>query len=245
VAAPLNTDDPAFGRGRSLVSPPVVYQLPAMIVLALAGVLLSAPPLCSGPHPGAQASVTGRSDSLERLYDRGKRFAEFLAAVKSRRETWLDTYALAAPAGELLARARAVHGRWRLLVVAEDWCGDSANTIPYLAGLSDSVSSIELRVVSSQQGRWVMERHRTPDGRAATPTVVLLDSAGADVGCFVERPAALQEWLTENRPRLSERELQHGREAWRRKDAGQSTLREIIELLEAASAGTPQCGSTK
>lgn len=214
-----------------------------MIVLAVAGTLLLAPRTCSrdGGIPEQRAV---HADSLERLYERGRRFGEFLAAVRARRETWLANYAQATIPELSLARARAVPGRWHILVVADDWCDDSANTIPYLARLIDSVAGLELRVVSSQDGRWVMERHRTPDGRAATPTVVLLDSAGADMGCFVERPAALREWLSANRPRLGERELQQGWDAWRRMDAGQSTVRELVELLEAAVQRKPHCGPT-
>ena len=217
-----------------------------MSVLALTAVLSSVPLSCGPAAPETvvlERSVV-RADSLERLYQQGRTFAEFLAATRARRETWLDNYAGAVIPEPLLERARAVPGRWRLLVVAEDWCGDSANTIPYLARLADSVATLALRIVNAREGRWVMEGHRTPDGRAATPTVVLLDSTGTDVGCFVERPAALREWLAGNRPRLSERGVQQGREAWRREDAGRSTVREIVELLEAARQGKPLCGPT-
>ena len=214
-----------------------------MIALALAGVLLSDPAVC-GVASSPRGVFFAAPDSLERLYARGRSFKQFLAAARARRETWLDNSARAVVPDRLLARARAIPGRWHLLVVAEDWCGDSANTIPYLARLVDSVPSVELRIVSTRDGRWVTERHRTPDGRAATPTVILLDSTGAAVGCFVERPAALREWLSVNRPRLSEHQLQQAREAWRRKDAGQSTVREVVELLEAAVQGKPQCGPT-
>jgi thioredoxin family protein len=222
----------------------MVHELPAMIGFALAGVLLSAAPDCGGDLGAALELPVAGPDSLERLYSRGQTFAEFLTAAKSRREAWLGNYAAAAVSVQLLKRARAVPGRWRLLIVADDWCGDSVNTIPYLARLADSLPAVELRIVTSRDGRWVMERHRTPDGRAATPTVVLLDSTGAGVGCFVERPAALREWLEANRPRLSERGLQQGRDAWRRRDGGQATVREVVELLEAAARGRPLCGPT-
>lgn len=205
-----------------------------MLTSTLAGMLLSAG-LC-GAEPSAIPS-----DSLAQLYSRGKSFAEFLAGVQSRRDTWTANYAQGTPNPELLARARAVPGRWRMLVVADDWCGDSANTIPYLARLLDSLSSVELRIVSSAAGRWVMEGHRTPDGRAATPTVILLDESGTEAGCFVERPAGLRAWVEENKPKLTESQLQEGRDAWRRQDAGQSTVREIVELLELAARRTPRC----
>jgi hypothetical protein len=218
-----------------------------MVSLAWAGLLLLSPPGTCPVDAALQAEVRplAGSDSLAQLYARGKTFAEFLSAAKARRETWHDNYSRLAVTGDWLQRARAVPGHWRLLVVAEDWCGDSANTIPYLAQLSDSVASLKLRIVNAQDGRWVMESHRTPDGRAATPTVVLLDSVGAEAGCFVERPAALREWLDTNRPRRSERELGRGRDEWRRRDRGQSTVRELVELLESAAGGRPRCGPTK
>jgi hypothetical protein len=213
-----------------------------MLALAITTVLFSGLPLCGGGQAETLFPSTVGSDSLERLYQSGRTFADFLAAAKSRREAWHGNYARATVSPELLQRARAVPGRWRLLVVAEDWCGDSANTIPYIAGLTDSVFSLELRVVNARAGKWVMERYRTPDGRAATPTVVVLDSTGVAAGCFVERPAELRKWLAGNQGRLSQGKLQQGKEAWRRRDAGQATVREVVELLESAARGSPSCG---
>jgi len=208
------------------------------MILTTLGLLWSAATGCAEP---AGADLAIRSDSLDRLFTRGRPFAEFLSQVRSRRETWTSNYTNAVLPPELLERARAVAGSWRFLVVAEDWCGDSANAIPYLARLVDSVSSLGLRVIGTADGKGVMEAHRTPDGRAATPTVVLLDGAGQDAGCFVERPAALRTWLDANRGTLPERELNAGRDEWRRKDAGRETLREIVELLEAAARGERLC----
>ena len=126
-----------------------------------------------------------------------------------------------------------------MLVVAEDWCGDSANTIPYLARLTEEVPGFELRIVDSKAGRGVMEARRTADGRAATPTVVMLDAGGHEVGCLVERPAALKAWVDEHRGRLGDREFQEGRVAWYRNDRGRSTVAEVLAVLEAAAQGAP------
>lgn len=181
------------------------------------------------------------SDSLERLYKSGKTWQQFLDAVKARRESWKGNYEIGAPAPVMVERVKAVAGRWRLLAVAEDWCGDSANTIPYLVRLVEAVSNLEIRIVNSNDGRWVMEHHKTPDGRAATPTVVLLDERSGDLGCFVERPLQLRRWAEELKPKLSEDDYQKQKMAWYRDDRGRETVREIVELLEAAASGNPTC----
>ena len=66
-----------------------------------------------------------RSD-LETLYSQGKTYIEFRDAAEKRVEAWNDHYAQARVPDALRTRMASVPGTWRLLVVAEDWCGDSA-----------------------------------------------------------------------------------------------------------------------
>lgn len=180
-------------------------------------------------------------DSVTRLYHSGRTWAEFFEAAKARKPMWTDNYEAGAPDPELVARAKAIGGQWRILAVAEDWCGDSANTVPYLVRLAEQVPGLEIRIANSKDGRWLMERHRTPDGRAATPTIVLLDSDGEERGCFVERPAKLRDWVSENKPKLSDEDFQQAKMTWYRSDRGRETVREMVELLEAAGKGPTTC----
>ena len=211
-----------------------------MITLALAGLLGLLPASCSAVS-GWGSSPAVPTDSAARLFASGRSFGEFLRTATARRDTWTGNYAAVALDPRIVARARGVPGRWRLLAVLEDSCGDSANTIPWIAQLVDSVPSLELRVVNSREGRFVMERHRTPDRRAATPTIVLLDEQGNEQGCFIERPLALQAWVAQHKQQLSGSDFLEQKYAWYRTDAGRETVREMVELLEAASLGTPRC----
>jgi hypothetical protein len=154
---------------------------------------------------------------------------------------WTSNYARGEPVAESVERAKAVSGKWRLLAVAEDWCGDSANTIPYIARLVEQVPALELRIVNSKDGRWVMEAHRTPDGRPATPTIVLLGPDYEERGCYVERPRLLRQWVAENKPKLGEDEFQSNKMAWYRENRGRATIDELVEILEAAARGEAVC----
>lgn len=210
-------------------------------VLALA--LAAAPIACDG---GAAVPAAARShrfvqDSLAALYDRGVAWAAFLEGVRARRQTWLDNYASASVDAAQGGRLAQIPGRWRFLVVAVDACGDSANTIPYLARLVEASERLELRVVSPADGAWVMEAHPTEDGRPATPTVVLLDESGAERGCWVERPYALRAVLREQRAGTIPGSFTEVITAWRRDDQGRSTVEDMIALLEAAAAGAVRC----
>lgn len=210
-----------------------------MMVVTVAALLAT----CTvAPVSGASAPIRFLpTDSLVALFDTGKSWDQFLAAANARRSTWEENFARGVVTDSaLIARARAA-GNWRILAVAEDWCGDSANTIPYLARLVEQVPELELRIVNSTVGKWVMDRYQTSDGRAATPTVVVLDGDGAVQGCLVERPMALKQWITEHKPKLSDEDFRNQRIEWYRDDVGVSTVGEFVAILEAATRGTPVC----
>ena len=52
-------------------------------------------------------------------------FDEFVAKAVDNRELWAATWRRAAVPVELAARVAALPGRWHLLVLNEDWCGDA------------------------------------------------------------------------------------------------------------------------
>jgi hypothetical protein len=77
----------------------------------------------------------------------------------------------------------------------------------------------------------VLEQHKSPDNRTATPTVVLLRD-GKDVGAFVERPVTLQTWMTGFAQTLSQQERLSRKASWYDWDRGDSTVAEIVALAE-------------
>lgn len=188
---------------------------------------------------------TAAPDSaLNALYASGDSWDVFLMNARARRAMWEKHWESGTVPADVLAQARALPGRWRLLVIAVDGCSDSVNTIPYLAQLVEQVPQLEMRIVTPDAGRAIMERHRTPDGRAATPTVLLLDDAGTDAGCWVERPAALQAKAIAYRAEGRMGAFPRDKQTWYDKDAGASTVREVVTMIAAAAGGGRICGVT-
>ncbi len=209
------------------------------VTVATAVIALSGTISCV-PAEGATPRVT--APGYRSLYEQGVRYIEFRNAAKRRVEAWHDHYAKATVANAIVAKLEAIPGKWRLLVVAEDWCGDSANTIPYVAKLVDLADNLDLRIIRSDDGKEIMETHRTPDGRAATPTVILLNERFEEAGCFVERPSGLQEWFLEHEAKLDEDDLYDQKYAWYAEDAGRATVDQIVAMVEAAADGSTICG---
>lgn len=207
-------------------------------------------PSCALPPPTFPVAVAGRiaaapaSDTtLTGLYAEGVDFDEFLDAVdpQARPEVWRSNFGRGVADDELLARARAIPGEWRIVAVALDACSDSVHTLPYIAALAAALPRVELRVVHPDAGRPVMEAHRTPDDRAATPTFVVLDHRGEEVGCWIERPTPLQAFMLNPEDGRERMEKFRMKMAWYEADAGWTTLQEFVEVLEGAASGTPVC----
>jgi hypothetical protein len=171
--------------------------------------------------------------SASEFFARGVTWAEFLEKATAQRERWLSVTARAVVPGPVVERFRRAGADLRILAVAEDWCPDSVNTLPYVARLASAVP-IPFRIVDRHQGEPVMRKHRTPDGRTATPTIVLL-RGDAEIGAFVERPEVVQRWFLsmadspENAKRFGDRQ------SWYDADRGQSLLAELAALAEQSA----------
>ncbi len=203
--------------------------------------LMAALPGTGSAAPRSPRCVVPVDSTLLRLQASGQTFSEFLAAAKARREGWLRMADSARVDEALLARARAVGGTWHLLVIAVDACGDSMNSVPYLAKLAEQVPGLDLRIVLPARGRSVQESHKSLDGRNATPTIVLLDAEGRDVGCIVELPSEIRTWATSVRPAVSSDSLHAGIRAFYARDRGRGITTEAVEMLEWAKAGAVLC----
>ncbi len=147
---------------------------------------------------------------------------------------------------ELLERvsdaASRIEGGLRMLAVTQRSCIDSAHSIPYLAAVADAVPGLTMRAVGPRMGGALMEAHPTPDGRAATPTVLLLDDRGEVRGCWIERPAPLQYWYVENPEDLGRLDRFGAKTDWYEADRGVHVVSEMARILEAVADGEILCG---
>ena len=190
--------------------------------------------LCWLARPDATSFLSDRQDiDYQALFDQGVTFAKFLEDARAHRDEWRANYNDATVSAALITRMRALPAHRHLLVVAEDWCSDSLNTVPYIARLVDGgPERLDMRVVNRETGKAVMEAHRTPDGRTATPTIAILAEDWHLLAAWTERPSSTQAWFLEKQKTTMQKPLHDELLAWYAKDAGKATVQEIADLLE-------------
>lgn len=118
----------------------------------------------------------------------------------------------------------------RLLILAEDWCGDAANTVPVLAKLGAEVEGVDVRIIRRDENPEVMDRYLT-NGARSIPIAILLDDDFKEIGHWGPRPEELQRWVMDNKGTIPKEKRYPKVRRWYAQDKGESTLRELLGLL--------------
>jgi hypothetical protein len=170
---------------------------------------------------------------LRALWERALPYHQFVQEAANNHDLWTGMYRIARIPDWAVAEARSTGTKHHLLVIAEDWCGDGTNTIPYLAKLADLSRSQEIRVLRRDEHPTVIDRYLT-DGARAIPMVIVLDREFQELGHWGPRPQALQAWVQVARKTAEKAHLYPRIRRWYATDKGQSTLREVLALFQKA-----------
>ncbi len=189
------------------------------------------------PEPRNAKVVTAIRDRFESAPS----FPRYLRTVRRNAELWRGVHERVRLPADLVADARTLPGRWNLLALSEDWCGDAANILPVVSRLADALPRVELRVLSRDENLDVMDAHLTNGRSRSIPVVILYDEDFRERDWWGPRPRELQRWVTteglkmESGPRYA-----HTRRFYAR-DKGRAIVTEIVAMIRAA-AGADRTG---
>lgn len=173
-------------------------------------------------------------------YQAAADYATYVGLARKNVDLWNGLYRTLSLPERFIECARAIPGRWHLLVLSEDWCGDAVNTVPLIARLVEQVPSLDLRILARDENPDVMAEHLT-NGTRSIPIVMVLDEQFVERGRWGPRPTDLQAWVLSEGKSLPKDERYRTTRQWYARDRGETTLEEVVSLLERA-AGT---GRTK
>ena len=181
-----------------------------------------------GVHPFSESTLRDR-------YRAGASFEEMLGSAERNVELWTAMWRHSRVDEEYVRRVTALPGRWHLLVLSEDWCGDAVNTVPVLARLVERTPNTDLRVLRRDANPDLMDSHLTGTSRSI-PVVIVLDEMFEERAWWGPRPTVLQHWVS-GQGQLLEKTVRY-REArtWYARDRGRTTLEEVVSMMERAAA---------
>ena len=174
------------------------------------------------------------SPRFEELWQQAMPYTQFVEQAEENRSLWEGVYRTARIPDWAFTKACEEGGGHRLLVIAEDWCGDASNTVPIVARLGDEAECLEMRVILRDEHPKVMDQYLT-NGSRSIPIVIVLDEKFEELGHWGPRPTESQEWVMANRPHLSPDELYPKVRRWYAKDRGRTTIRELLAILDESN----------
>ncbi|WP_337873493.1 thioredoxin family protein [Ignavibacterium sp.] len=135
------------------------------------------------------------------------------------------------PSEKALNIVRKISSPQIWLVITEDWCGDSAQTLPVIASLSELNENISLKIVLRDANLDLMDLYLT-HGKRSIPKMISFDSELNELFQWGPRPHKAKLLVDELRKQdLSKQDIIKQLHLWYAKDGGYSTEEEIIELI--------------
>jgi hypothetical protein len=120
------------------------------------------------------------------------------------------------------------------LVLTESWCGDAAHILPVINKVAALTSNINYRVVLRDDNDALMNQFLTNGGRSI-PKLIAIDNKTEDViGTFGPRPSEATKMVNDYKQKHGTltAEFKEDLQRWYNKDKGQSTIKDLLELLD-------------
>ena len=119
------------------------------------------------------------------------------------------------------------------LVLTESWCGDAAQTMPMMNKVAEHNDNISFKIILRDENLDVINRFLTNNTMSIPKLVMVEDATGEILGDWGSRPKIASQMVIDykNEHGMLTPEFKEDLQIWYNKDKGQSTLRDLMELL--------------
>jgi hypothetical protein len=119
------------------------------------------------------------------------------------------------------------------MVITEDWCGDSAQNLPYIVKISECNTKINLRILLRDQNIDIMDLYLTNGKTRSIPKLVVFNEKGDELFQWGPRPKEAQELVMKLKSEgLSIENYISQLHLWYGRNRGKSLEQEFTQLIE-------------
>ena len=126
-------------------------------------------------------------------FDQGMTYDAYKDQMTRNRERLEENEQRVDLSGDDLAAFRALPQPVKVLVLAEDWCGDVIANLPVLGRLAKDSGKLDVRIFLRDQNDDIMQRYLNKGQFKSIPVFVFLDEDFRELGHWIERPASVTE----------------------------------------------------
>jgi hypothetical protein len=139
------------------------------------------------------------------------------------------------PGIEIIDEIDKITDKQLWMVISEDWCGDSAQNLPYIAKIASLNQNIELKIILRDANLDIMDNYLT-NGTRSIPKLVGFDEDGNEIFHWGPRPKPAQELVSELKVQGFEKKyFLEKLHSWYTRNKGTDIEKEILLLLKKSS----------
>lgn len=119
------------------------------------------------------------------------------------------------------------------LVISEPWCGDAAQTLPFLNKLAQTSESIDLKIVLRDDNPELMNQFLT-NGSQSIPIIIMLDADKNVLQTFGPRSKAATKLVTDYKTEhgVIDAAFKEMLQVWYNNDKGISIVNDVLKKIE-------------
>lgn len=137
--------------------------------------------------------------------------------------------------GEVTDQLKSFPYKMIWLVLTEGWCGDAAQSLPFIDKMANASPNIELKLILRDQHPEVMDAFLT-NGSRSIPKLIAIKADGMEIlGTWGPRPAEAQKTFLSQKdnPEIGVQKAMEKLHLWYARDKGRSLMSEFAELLRS------------
>ena len=135
-------------------------------------------------------------------FDKGLTYDAYKAQMTRNRERLEENEQHVALSTEDLAAFSALPRPVKVLVLAEDWCGDVIANLPVLGRLAKDSGKLDVRIFLRDQNDDIMQGYLNKGQFKSIPVFVFFDQDFRELGHWIERPASVTEVRAKRRKEI-------------------------------------------
>lgn len=135
-------------------------------------------------------------------WDKGITYDAYKAAMTRNQERFAQNEDRVVLDAETVKTFKSLPKPLRVLVLAEDWCGDVVANLPILGKLAKEVPALDVRIFYRDENLDLMERWLNQGKYQSIPVVVFFDENFRELGHWIERPASVTERRAQERKKI-------------------------------------------
>jgi len=169
------------------------------------------------------------SANIDNLSEQEKKLLDYTKINAQRTSRILRTFK---PNPDVVKVIQKIDKPQTWIAITEDWCGDSAQNLPYFYKYSELNSNIDFRIILRDSNLELVDQYFTEGNPRSIPKVIGFDHNGNEIFIWGARPKVAQELVTKLKNEgFSKEEFNHKLHLWYGKNRGKELEKELITLL--------------